>query len=146
MQRGKMQDSAGLYEPLVLGEQNLLDVEAIIVADLCVAYVMLEQNELADNPINRVTEEEKAKLKDDENPKLYHLSIIHLVIETLDCAHRNFDFGVDSVFKAFTPMHQKLNADTWFYTKKCLFDKISTFLDQVDKIDPRCRFGFVRRS
>jgi tetratricopeptide repeat protein 30 len=86
------------------------------------------------------------------------------VIGTLYCAHRNFEFGVDYVFNAFTPMHPKLNADTWFYTKKCLFellrslslrqymiadvmfDKIYTFLDQVDKIDPRCRFGFVRRS
>jgi tetratricopeptide repeat protein 30 len=151
MQPGKLQDAVGLYEPLVLGEQNLLDVEAIIVADLCVAYVVLEQNELADNLINRVTEDEAAKLKDDENAKLYHLSIIHLVIGTLYCAHRNFDFGVDYVFKAFVPMHQKLNADTWFYAKKCLFellrslclrqymiadvmfDKICAFLDQVEK-------------
>jgi hypothetical protein len=46
------------------------------VADLCVLYVVLEQNELAHNLIHRVTEEEKAKLKDDENAKLYHLSII----------------------------------------------------------------------
>jgi tetratricopeptide repeat protein 30 len=151
MESGKMQDAIALYEPLVLGEQNLCDVEAIIVADLCVSYVVMEQNEMADNLINRLTEEETAKLKEDPNAKLYHLSIIHLVIGTLYCAHRNFEFGIDYVFKAFTPMHQKLNADTWFYAKKCLFEllrsmalrqfvipdamyeKISTFLDEVDK-------------
>jgi tetratricopeptide repeat protein 30 len=150
-QPGKMQEAVTLYEPLVLGEQSLLDVEAIIVADLCVAYVVMEQNELADNLINRLTEEEAARIKEDENAKLYHLSIIHLVIGTLYCAHRNFEFGIDYIFKAFTPMHQKLNADTWFYAKKCLFellrsmalrqyiipdlmfDKISTFLDEIEK-------------
>lgn len=151
MQPGKMAEAISLYEPLVLGEQYLLDVEAIIVADLCVAYVVMEQNEMADNLINRLTEEETAKTKEDENAKLYHLSIIHLVIGTLYCAHRNFEFGIDYIFKAFTPMHQKLNADTWFYAKKCLFellrsvglrqfiipdamfDKICQFLDEVDK-------------
>jgi tetratricopeptide repeat protein 30 len=96
------------------GEPNLLDVEAIIIADLCVAFVVLEQNELADNLINKLMEEETVKL--------HHLSIIHLVIGTLYCAHRNFEFGLEYVFKAFTPMHQKLNADTWFYAKKCLFE------------------------
>ncbi|OHS97719.1 TPR Domain containing protein [Tritrichomonas foetus] len=151
MEPGKMADAISLYEPLVLGEEHLLDVEAIIVADLCAAYVIMEQNEMADNLINRLTEEEAAKQKEDENVKLYHLSIIHLVIGTLYCAHRNFEFGIDYVFKAFNPMHQKLNADTWFYAKKCLlelirsialrqymipdvlFDKICTFLDDVDK-------------
>lgn len=151
MEPGKMADAISLYEPLVLGEENLLDVEAIIVADLCAAYVILEQNEMADNLINKLTEEEAVKLKEDENTHLYHLSIIHLVIGTLYCAHRNFEFGIDYVLKAFTPMSQKLNADTWFYAKKCLFelirsmalrqyvipdvlfDKICSFLDEVDK-------------
>ena len=151
MTPGKMVDAINLYEPLVLGEEHLLDVEAIIVADLCAAYVIMEQNEMADNLINRLTEEEAAKQKEDENVKLYHLSIIHLVIGTLYCAHRNFEFGIDYVFKAFNPMHQKLNADTWFYAKKCLlelirsialrqyvipdvlYDKICNFLDEVDK-------------
>ena len=151
MEPGKMQEAIDVYEPLVLGEQNLLDCEAIIVADLCVAYVVMERNEMADNLINRLTDEETEKLKEDENAKLYHLSIIHLVIGTLYCAHRNFEFGIDYVFKAFNPMHQKLNADTWFYAKKCLFellrsmalrqfimpdvmfDKICQFLDEFDK-------------
>jgi tetratricopeptide repeat protein 30 len=111
----------------------------------------MEQNEMADNLISRLTEEETAKLKEEENAKLYHLSIIHLVIGTLYCAHRNFDFGIDYIFKAFNPMPQKLNPDTWFYAKKCLFellrslafrqylipdvmfDKICTFLDEIDK-------------
>lgn len=151
MEQGKVQDAISLYEPLVLGEQNLLDVEAIIVANLCVAYVIMEQNQLADSLINKLTEEEAAKKKEDENAKLYHLSIIHLVIGTLYCANKNFDFGIDYVFKAFNPMHEKLSADTWLYAKKCLFEllrcatlrqcviddqmfnKVIDFLDNVDK-------------
>ena len=79
------------------------------------------------------------------------MSIIHLVIGTLYCAHQNFEFGIDYVFKAFDPIHHKLNPDTWFYAKKCLaellrsmtyrlyilpdslFTKICAFLDDVDK-------------
>ena len=152
MQKDKMADAIQWYEPLVLGEQNLLDVEAIIVANLCVAYVVTDQNRLADTLINRLTDEEHAKQEEDPNSKQYHLSILHLVVGTLYCAHGNYEFGIDYVFKAFQPMHAKLNADTWFYAKKCLlevmrcmsirtyimpdatFDKICTFLDEVDKI------------
>jgi hypothetical protein len=65
--------------------------------------------------------------------------------------HRKFDFGIDYVFKAFAPMHKKMNADTWFHAEECLFellrsmalrqytipdlmcDKILAFLDNVDK-------------
>jgi tetratricopeptide repeat protein 30 len=151
MQPTKMADAIQWYEPLVLGEQNLLDIEAIVVANLCVAYVVTDQNGLADTLINRLTEEEAQKSKEDPTAKLYHLSIIHLVIGTLYCAHKNFEFGVDYVFKAFSPMHLKLNPDTWFYGKKCLLEvlrsmalrhyimpdavleKVCAFLDEVDK-------------
>lgn len=151
MQQDKTLEAIQWYEPLVLGEQNLLDIEAILVANLCVSYVMTDQNSLADSLINRVTDEEAQKVKDDPQAKLYHLSIIHLVIGTLYCAHKNFEFGIDYVFRAFNPMHSKLNPDTWFYAKKCLLEiircmslrsyiipdetlvKILNFLDEVDK-------------
>jgi tetratricopeptide repeat protein 30 len=147
----KVLEAIQWYEPLVLGEQNLLDIEAIVIANLCVSYVITDQNGQADTLINRLMEEEAQKTKEDPNAKLYHLSIIHLVIGTLYCSHDNFDFGVDYMFKAFNPMHAKLNADTWFYAKKCIFelirsmawrqfilgdvafDKICQFLDDVDK-------------
>ncbi|EAY23081.1 TPR Domain containing protein [Trichomonas vaginalis G3] len=151
MEPGKVNKAIEYYEPLVLSEQNLLDVEAIIVANLCVSYVMVEENDFADQLINRLTDEENNKKKEDENAKFVHLSIIHLVIGTLYCAHSNFEFGIDYVFKAFNPMQDKLSADTWFYAKKCLFEltrclalrqfvladamfnKIIEFLDNVDK-------------
>ena len=151
MQPAKMAEAIQGYEPLVLGEQNLLDIEAILVSNLCVAYVITDQNQLADTRISRLNEEEATKSEENADAKLYHLSIIHLVIGTLYCTHKNFEFGIDYVFKAFDPMHSKLNADTWFYAKKCLlevlrsmsmrqyimpdatFDKICQFLDDVDK-------------
>lgn len=151
MRQTKMQEAIQWYEPLVLSEQSLLDVEAIIVANLCVAYVVTDQNSLADSLITRITDEETQKTQDDPNAKVYHLSIIHLVIGTLYCAHKNFDFGIDYIFKAFDPMNTQLHADTWFYAKKCLLEiiramslrlyvmpdqtytKICQFLDDVDK-------------
>ncbi|KAH0790545.1 TPR Domain containing protein [Histomonas meleagridis] len=151
MQENKMNQAIQCYEQIVLGEPNLLDIEAILVANLCVAYVITNQNSSADTLISRLTDDEAERSKEDENAKLYHLSILHLVVGTLYCAHRNYEFGIDYVFKAFNPMHKKLNADTWFYAKKCLneilramanrtyvvpdatLDKILGFLDEVDK-------------
>jgi tetratricopeptide repeat protein 30 len=70
---------------------------------------------------------------------------------TVDDPHRNFDFGIDYLSKAFNPMHKKPNAHTWFYANKCLFellrsmgfkqyimpdsifDTISGFFAEVDK-------------
>jgi tetratricopeptide repeat protein 30 len=111
----------------------------------------MEQTEMADALIHQFTEEEAQKFNEDASSQLYHLSIIHLMMGTLHCAHKNFDFGIDYVFKEFAPMHKKLNADTWSYAKKCLFeflrsmairqctipelmcDKVLAFLDNVDK-------------
>lgn len=151
MQSGKVPLATKIYEELCLIETNLLDVEAILIANLCVTYVVQEQNQVADNLINRLTDEEIKRKKENPHATLVHLSIIHLVIGTLYCAHKNFEFGVDYVFKAFNPMQEKLNPDTWHYAKKCIFELIRTmafrqhvlddimyknicdFLDNVDK-------------
>jgi hypothetical protein len=64
MQPRKMVNTIVLSAPLFLGEQNMLDVEAIIIANFCFAHVIIERNEMADNLINRLTENEAAKLKE----------------------------------------------------------------------------------
>jgi hypothetical protein len=49
-----------------------------------------------------------------------HSCIVNLVIGTLYCAKQNYEFGISRVMKALEPLEQKLEADTWFYTKRCL--------------------------
>jgi tetratricopeptide repeat protein 30 len=92
-----------------------LDVEALIIVNLCVSYCISDENGSADTLINQLIEEESEKTKDDPNAKRYHLSVIHLVIGTFYCSHHEIDFGNDNMFQAFNSMHTKLNADAWFY-------------------------------
>jgi hypothetical protein len=87
-------------------------------------------------------EEQAQKVKEDPNARLYHCSIIHLVIGTFPCSHNHFDFGIECMFKAFNPMHAKLNAVfelvrsiAWpeFILGDVAFDITCQFLDDVDK-------------
>ena len=47
------------------------------------------------------------------------MTIINLVIGTLCCAKGNYEFGISRVIKSLEPYEEKLEADTWFYAKRC---------------------------
>jgi tetratricopeptide repeat protein 30 len=49
-----------------------------------------------------------------------HACIINLVIGTLYCAKANYEFGISRIIKSLDPLSVKLDADTWFYAKRCL--------------------------
>jgi tetratricopeptide repeat protein 30 len=83
--------------------------------------------------------------------QVLHSCIVNLVIGTLYCAKQNYEFGMSRVMKALEPLEQKLEADTWFYAKRCLvalvdglakhmiclndsaFDDVIQFLDKVSE-------------
>ncbi|CAD7922256.1 unnamed protein product [Amoebophrya sp. A25] len=146
----KFKDSIRYYEPFVRKHQdNLLSVTAIILANLCVAYVMTSANEEAEELMRLVEKEEE--LKDASKP-VYHLCIINLVIGTLYCAKGNFEFGISRIIKSLEPHERKLGVDTWYYAKRCFlalgetlgknmillkdeaFDDILTFFDQASLV------------
>jgi len=45
---------------------------------------------------------------------------VNLVIGTLYCEKKNFEFGISRICKSIEPYEKKLCADTWLYTKRCL--------------------------
>merc|ERR1711988_1224843 len=92
------------------------NVPAIVLANLCVAYIMTSQNEEAEELMRRVEREEE---RGDPDKQAFHLCIINLVIGTLYCAKGNFEFGIGRVMKSLEPYPQKLHTDTWFYAKRC---------------------------
>merc|ERR1711972_142403 len=96
---------------------NLLGVTAIVLANLCVAYVMTSANEEAEE-LMRLVEKEEEKITD-PTWAVYHLCIINLVIGTLYCAKGNFEFGVSRIIKSLEPYDRKIGVDTWFYAKRC---------------------------
>merc|ERR1711966_608426 len=61
----------------------------------------------------------------------FHLCIINLVIGTLYCAKGNFEFGISRVIKSLEPFNRKIQADTWFYAKRCLLALMEQLAKQM---------------
>ncbi|KAA6384209.1 MAG: putative flagellar associated protein [Streblomastix strix] len=51
------------------------------------------------------------------NQCLHHCTI-DLVIGTLYCSRKTFDFGIQRTIKSLQPVEKKLNPGTWFYAKR----------------------------
>ena len=110
------------YEPIVRAKVesgDVLSVTAIVLANLCVAYIMTSRNEDAESLMRRLEKEESAQARRDPARPRFHLTIINLVIGTLYCAKGNYEFGISRVIKSLEPYEEKLEADTWFYAKRC---------------------------
>ncbi|CAI5440263.1 unnamed protein product [Caenorhabditis angaria] len=121
MQEQKYKEAAGFYEPIVnKNYDNILEVPAIILANLCVCYIMTNQNEEAEEMMRKVEREEEEARENNPGEKYYHISIINLVIGSLYCSKGNFEFGLTRVIKALEPQEKKLGVDTWYYAKRCI--------------------------
>jgi tetratricopeptide repeat protein 30 len=71
MQEGKYREAIRYYEPIVKKhEASLLDVTAIVLANLCVAYIMCGQNEEAEEIMRRIEAEEEALVERQAASKL----------------------------------------------------------------------------
>ena len=132
---------------------SILNVSAIVLANLCVSYIMTSQNEEAEELMRKIEKEEEqvcncigktfsVKWKfisqrkfinlvssfqlayEDPDKKVFHLCIVNLVIGTLYCAKGNYEFGISRVIKSLEPYNKKLGTDTWFYAKRCFLSLI----------------------
>ncbi|XP_008328682.1 intraflagellar transport protein 70A isoform X4 [Cynoglossus semilaevis] len=118
--QNKYQEANGLYESIVKKHyDNILNVSAVVLANLCVSYIMTSQNEAAEELMRKIEKEEEQISYDDPDKKVFHLCIVNLVIGTLYCAKGNYDFGISRVIKSLEPYNKKLGTDTWFYAKRC---------------------------
>lgn len=97
-----------------------MSVPAIIVANLCVCYIMSNHNQEAEELMRKLEQEEEVRMNEDPAKKVYHMCIINLVIGTLYCSKNNYEFGISRVTKALEPQNRRLGPDTWFYAKRCL--------------------------
>jgi tetratricopeptide repeat protein 30 len=121
MQETKFKEAIRYYEPVVKkNHDNMLDVTAIVLANLCVSYIMTSQNEDAEDLMRQIEKEEERQSYQDPSKQSYHLCIVNLVIGTLYCAKGNFEFGISRIIKSLEPYHKKLGADTWYYAKRCI--------------------------
>lgn len=156
MQENKFKDAVGFYEPIVKKKYDnvcfyffsilnfligfkdsyfffffhlqILDVSAIVLANLCVSYIMTTQNSEAEQLMKKIEKEEETVSFEEQDKKLFHLCIVNLVIGTLYCAKGNYEFGISRVMKSLEPYNKKLGTDTWYYSKRCflsLFEQLA---------------------
>lgn len=125
MQENKFKDAIRYYEPAIKKQaDNILDVTAIVLANLCVSYIMTSQNEDAEELMRQIEKEEERCAYQDPEKQCYHLCIVNLVIGTLYCTKGNFNFGISRIIKSLEPYHKKLGPDTWYYAKRCFLGLI----------------------
>ncbi|KAI6242149.1 Tetratricopeptide repeat protein 30 [Aphelenchoides fujianensis] len=124
----KYKESADCYAPIVNAKfDSMLDISAIVLASLCVCYILTNANEAAEEVMKRVEKEELQQ----PDRRSFHLCIINLVIGTLYCAKGNFEFGISRVIRALEPCERKLGIDTWFYAKRCMLSMFEQVAKQL---------------
>eukprot|EP00823_Brevimastigomonas_motovehiculus_P004022 TRINITY_DN2574_c0_g1_i1.p1 TRINITY_DN2574_c0_g1~~TRINITY_DN2574_c0_g1_i1.p1 ORF type:complete len:661 (+),score=182.05 TRINITY_DN2574_c0_g1_i1:50-2032(+) len=126
----KYKEAIRYYDPFIQKQKdNLLDVTAIVLANLCVSYIMTTLNEEAEELMKEIEKEEETASQSggpESGKQRYHLCIVNLVIGTLYCAKGNFEFGISRITKSLEPYNKKLGPDTWFYAKRCFLALMET--------------------
>jgi hypothetical protein len=63
---------------------QILSVSAIVLANLCVSYIMTSQTDEAEELMRKIEKEEENVSYDEPDKKIYHLCIVNLVIGYTD--------------------------------------------------------------
>ena len=121
MQETKFKDAIRYYTPIVdKYKESLLDITAIVLANLCVSHIMTSQNEEAEELMRRIEKEEERLSYSEPDKQCFHLCIVNLVIGTLYCAKGNFEFGVSRIIKVNTLPWLILHICKLTYASVCL--------------------------
>eukprot|EP01065_Artemidia_motanka_P047491 TRINITY_DN7457_c2_g1_i1.p1 TRINITY_DN7457_c2_g1~~TRINITY_DN7457_c2_g1_i1.p1 ORF type:complete len:678 (+),score=280.00 TRINITY_DN7457_c2_g1_i1:91-2124(+) len=129
MQEIKFTEAIRWYEPVVdANADNILNCSAIVLANLCTAYIMTSQNPKAEDVMRKIEKEEERLMDSDadNHHQPLHLCIVNLVIGTLYCAKGNYEFGISRIIKSLEPYNRKIMTDTWYYAKRCFLALAST--------------------
>lgn len=79
MQETKFKDAIKYYDPFVKrNHENLIDVAAIVLANLCVSCIMTSQNEEAEELMRRIEKEEQKLSFTEPDRQSFHLCIVNL--------------------------------------------------------------------
>ncbi|KAK0088327.1 hypothetical protein PV325_012325 [Microctonus aethiopoides] len=132
MQKNKYTEATSFYELIVnKNYEKILDVSAIVLANLCVSYIMTNQNGAAEELMKKIEKEEETIAIEEQDKKLFHLCIVNMVIGTLYCSKGNYEFGISRVMKSLEPYNKKLGTDTWFYAKRCFLSLLEQLAKQL---------------
>ena len=133
-QGSKFRDAIKYYDTFVKEKSTngLLNIAPNVLANLCVSYIMTNQNEEAEEIMRLIEKEEETQNSSHrDTPQLHHGCIVNIVIGTLYCEKGNFEFGVSRICKSLEPMKEKLGADTWYYAKRCILALLDHMAKQM---------------
>uniref|UniRef100_A0A8C6MLX7 Tetratricopeptide repeat protein 30 n=1 Tax=Nothobranchius furzeri TaxID=105023 RepID=A0A8C6MLX7_NOTFU len=123
--QNKYKEAIGFYEPIVKKHyNNILSVSAVVLANLCVSYIMTSQNEEAEELMRKIEKEEEQISYDDPEQKVFHHCIVNLVIGTLYCAKGNYDFGITRVIKSLEPYSKKVEKSQVYKSKNLFYQQL----------------------
>lgn len=134
MQDTRYEECCHLYEKLLTTE--LLASDPIVLANLCVSYLLTGKNETAETLLKQLESEEASDLSSRldtaqkvgdsrESPRLLsHSIIVNLIIGQLYCVKLNFNFGLTRIFKTLEPLDELLSSETWLICKQCILSLI----------------------
>lgn len=131
IQETNFHEAIKYYQSVFENEEDILNVPASVIANLCVSLIMVQRNPEAQEIIKRVEEEEQKALELNPEKQLFHVCIVNLIIGTLYCSKINYSFGIGRVIVAFQNFHKRMNIDTWFYAKRCILALIESMSKQV---------------
>lgn len=135
IQDTRFESCCELYESLLPDSvsSNLTCIDPMILANLCVAYVLTGRNTEAEELIKDVESDEfqaaevmksqELEILSESTQQIHkfaHISMINLVIGTLYCVKHNFEFGLSRIFKSVQPIDLNLNYWKWFHVKRCI--------------------------
>ena len=131
----KFEDSIQHYESILAltnANEDILEISPVVLGNLCVCYIMTNQNEAAEDIIKTVEREEQQRsaLGGPDEQTNHCSCMINLVIGTLYCNRGNYEFGIDRVCKSLQPCEKNLSLDTWIYARQCFLD----FASKVSKL------------
>ena len=86
----------------------MLEITAIVLANLCVSYIMTYQNELAEDLMRLIEKDEERVTLEDTSKRIFHLCTVNLVIGTLYCSKGNYEFGISRIIKSMDPFNKKV--------------------------------------
>lgn len=136
MQEKNHQEAISYYEKIVSKYQDdLLKCETIVLANLCVCYILTKQNEKAEKMIQSIDDLEKEAKVKNASSHTFHGCIVNLVIGTLYWSKNNYTFGVKLIIRSLTPLNEKLGTDTWYYTKRWFLSLVEKAMKKQYTID-----------
>lgn len=146
----RFEECVQAYESLVSRsrQSSLISADPVVLANLCVAYVLtgrnsdaeqlikdleLEENEFPDFDFTNTDELDDLSITSDQY-NLSHLHHINLAIAILYCVKDNYSFGLNRMFKTMEPLKYKLTGTTWFHAKRCILALLNQYCKQTTSV------------